>query len=114
MDVKKKPSFVERMKEAMSSKVKVQYPNYTGGDIQSIIVKARLCLENRFTAISIQLQEEASRLNGYLEIMENDEYQIVQELAEKVVELRAVKTMVKMLRRLEEAAGRLAEARGNV
>jgi hypothetical protein len=114
MDPKKKPSFIDRMKSAMSSKVKTPAHNYTEGEIQSVIVKARLCLDNRLTATTMQLQGEASRLNGYLEIMENDEYQIVLDLAEKIMELRAIKIMVKLLRRLEESSKKLVDARGNI
>lgn len=46
--------------------------------------------------------------------MESDEYQIVQELADKVVELRGLKMISRMLRKLEESAERLAEARGSI
>ena len=66
MDPKNKPSFIERVKQAVSPKVKGLSHTYTEAEIQSVMVKARLCIDNRFTATSMQLQSDASRLNGYL------------------------------------------------
>lgn len=100
MDMKKKPSFIERMKEAVGQKGKPNNGTFTEEEIRSVLVKAKLCLGNRLSAASMQLQLEATKLNGYLEIMESDEQQIVQELAEKVVEVRALKLMTLLLKKL--------------
>lgn len=43
-------------------------------EMQTLLAKARTDLENRAMFVGTQMSNEVSRLNGYSEIIENDEY----------------------------------------
>lgn len=101
MDTKKKPSFIDRVKEALTpGKGKPGFHEYNTQELQCLLIKSRVSLENRISHLNNELDTEILRLNGYREIMENDEYLILTDIAEKIVELKAMKLATSLLRRL--------------